>query len=327
MRAAGGDPGEAGGVMVRANAKVNLWLRVKGRRRDGYHDIETIFHGIGLADDLWIRPVDSSEVVLEVEFETRAQGPLPAPADNLATRAANELAARHRRPPAVAITILKRIPIGGGMGGGSADAAATLVALNRLWELRRPRLELAELGARLGSDVPYCLLGGSALATGRGEVLSPIAAARPLWFVLGLSPEPLLTRDVYAGSRASRQTRQKGDVGELIAALGVGDVAGIGARLHNGLEPAIFRARPAVQAAKQAVLQAGATGACVSGSGPTVFGLARDEADARALATRLEPLFFRVVVASSRPEGVEWLDPSDRSAHGPGATRGARGGL
>jgi 4-diphosphocytidyl-2-C-methyl-D-erythritol kinase len=327
VRDAVGDPGEAGGVMVRANAKVNLWLRVMGRRRDGYHDIETIFHGIGLADDLWIRPIDSSEVVLDVEFETGTRGPLPALGDNLAARAANELAARHRRPPAVAITILKRIPIGAGMGGGSADAAATLVALNRLWGLRRPHHELAELGARLGSDVPYCLLGGSALATGRGEVLSPIAAPRALWFVLGLSPEPLLTRDVYAGSRASGPTRQRGDVRELMSALGVGDVAGIGARLHNGLEPAIFRARPALQGAKEAVLQAGAAGACVSGSGPTVFGLARDEAHARALATRIEPLFFRVVVASSRAEGVEWLDPSDRSAPGPEATRGARGGL
>jgi 4-diphosphocytidyl-2-C-methyl-D-erythritol kinase len=312
------------GAAVRANAKLNLWLRVVGRRADGWHDIETIFHGIDLADDLWIRPVDSGEVGVEVEFDDGVRGPLPAPSDNLAARAATELAANCGRRPGLDITILKRIPIGGGLGGGSADAAATLVALNHLWAQRRPPHELAELGARLGSDVPFCLLGGSARATGRGELLTPIGAPLELWFVLGLSPEPLLTRDVYARSRPSPAG---GDVEEMISALSAGDVAGIGARLHNGLEPAIFQARPALEAAKGAVLRAGAVGACVSGSGPTIFGLARDADHAHSLATRIEPVFSRVVVASSRRHGVEWLGPAGRPAGEPRATRGARGGL
>jgi 4-diphosphocytidyl-2-C-methyl-D-erythritol kinase len=316
-------PPPSDGAAVRANAKLNLWLRVVGRRADGYHDIETIFHGIDLADDLWIRPVDSGELGVEVEFDAGVRGPLPAPSDNLAARAARELAAHCGRRPALEIRILKRIPIGGGLGGGSADAAAVLVALNDLWGLGRGPQELAELGARLGSDVPFCLWGGSAHATGRGEVLTPIAAP-DLWFVLGISDEHLLTRDVY---RRSRPSPAGADAEEMVSALRAGDVAAIGARLHNGLEPAILQLRPALAAAKDAVLHAGAVGACVSGSGPTIYGLARDADHAQALAARVEPVFSRVVVVSSRRHGVEWLGPARRPAGERRATRGARGGL
>lgn len=302
---AGSGPSQC--VALRANAKVNLWLRVVGRRADGYHDIETIFHGIGLADDLWITPADSPDVGVEVEFDAGDGGPLPAPSDNLAARAAVELANDCGRPPGVGIRILKRIPVGGGLGGGSADAAAVLVGLNRLWALGRRPHELAELGARLGSDVPFCLSGGSARATGRGDQLTPIAAPRELWFVLGIARAHLLTRDVYARSRPSPGGT---NVEEMVSALRAGDAAGIGARLHNGLEPAIFQARPELEAAKEAVLRAGAAGACVSGSGPTILGLARDEDHAHSLAAGIERLFSRVVVASSRRLGVEWLGPS-----------------
>ena len=291
---------------LRTNAKVNLVLRVLGRRSDGYHEIETIFHSVGLADDLWIRATSSVGVELDMALEPGVRGPAPAPRDNLAARAAAELASFCGPRAGAEIRITKRIPMGAGMGGGSANAAGVLVALNRLWGLGRTNRELAELAARLGSDVPYCVTGGTALATSRGEVLTPLLAPERLWFVLGLASEPLGTGAVYAAT--SRFDAVAG-AGPMVAALGAGDPARVGALLHNGLEPAIFALRPELEDAKGAVLRAGALGACLSGSGPTVFGLARDEAHAGDLAARLEGVFSRVVVASSRPGCVEPLDP------------------
>ncbi|HEX2234684.1 MAG TPA: 4-(cytidine 5'-diphospho)-2-C-methyl-D-erythritol kinase [Actinomycetota bacterium] len=285
-------------MRVRAHAKVNLCLRVLARRDDGYHDVDTVLHGVSLADEIEVvedRPG-------EVHVTARAGAPvgvLPDAEDDLVARAAGALAARSERPVGARIEVVKRIPVGAGLGGGSSDAAATLLALNDLWGLHLGRAELAEVAGRLGSDVPYFLSGATMRARGRGEVLSPMRVRGPLWFVLGLSTSPLLTQQVYA--RWSPRARDRDGAG-LAAALASGDPAAVARVLRNDLEEAAFELRPELPEAKRALLEAGALGALVSGSGPTLFGVARDRAHAAAVAGAVAGAFDRTeIVASTTP--------------------------
>jgi 4-diphosphocytidyl-2-C-methyl-D-erythritol kinase len=296
-----------GTIAVRTYAKVNLWLRVLGRRGDGYHDIESVFHGIGLGDDLVIAASSEASVRVETVLGPGVSGPAPVASENLAARAALELASAYGRRPGLDITIHKRIPVAGGLGGGSANAAGTLVALDRLWGLDSGPAGLGPLAARLGSDVPYFIAGGSALATSRGEVLAPVDAPVPLWLVLGFSAEPLLTRAVYAAVTSF----DRGPGAEaMVAALGSGDAGRVGELVHNGLQPAVFRLRPRLRDRVAAMRRAGALGAAVSGSGPTVFGVARDRAHATEIAARLSGVFSRLAIVLSQPRAIEPLDPS-----------------
>ena len=287
-------------VRLRANAKVNLFLRVLGRRRDGYHDVETILHGIGLFDELDVSP--APELSLEVRAAARLPGELPDLRDNLVLEAAALL--RDRPALGARIVLTKGVPLGAGLGGGSADAAATLVALDRLWHGGRRGASLLELAARLGSDVPFFLAGGSALATGRGERVRPVPAPGALWFVLGLSRAPLSTADVYAvfDELGDREGPSPAPMAEALAS---GDPARIGGLVHNDLEPAAIALRPELRDKKEVLLADGLLGAGVSGSGPSLFGVAADETAARASGRRLQSLFDAVVVTSSRSRAVE----------------------
>ena len=209
--------------------------------------------------------------------------------------------------PCGAIEIDKRIPIGAGLGGGSGNAAGVIAGLNEVWELGLDSGRLSGLALDIGADVPYCLTGGTALATGRGERTTPLTAPETLWFVLGVSNEPLLTRDVYEAFDARRDMAEVGS-GPMRLALGRGDVVAVAALVHNDLEPPAFRLRPGLAQLKAAMLEAGALGAVMSGSGPTIVGLARDRDHATAIAEAAKPSFDRVVVSSSRPVCVERLD-------------------
>jgi 4-diphosphocytidyl-2-C-methyl-D-erythritol kinase len=280
-----------------AHAKVNLCLRVLARRGDGYHDIDTILHAISLADEIEAVADGSGEVRVVVRAGAPV-GALPAEEDDLVTRAARALAARSPRPVGARVEVVKRIPVGAGLGGGSSDAAATLLALNELWGLRLGRAQLAEVASGLGSDVPFFLSGGSMRARGRGEVLSPVRVGARLWFVLGLATSPLLTREVYG--RWSPRTGRGGEPG-LTSALAAGDPSAVGRALRNDLEEAAFALRPELPEAKRALLDAGALGALVSGSGPTLFGLARDEEHAAALAAAVAGAFDRTEIVASSP--------------------------
>ncbi len=290
---------------VRTNAKLNLFLGVLGSRPDGFHTIETIFHSVGLADELTFVPSSSSAVEIEVE-PSEVEGQLIPAAENLIRRAAELLRAGRGPERGVRVSAHKRIPLGAGLAGGSANAAGTLLVLNELWDLGLERQEMLEIAAELGSDVPFCLRGGTALALGRGERIVSVPAPRRLWFVLGLSDEPLITRDVYASWDALGSAPPPSSA-PMRSAVAQGDAEEIAALLHNDLEPAAFALRPGLKEKKQAVLEAGALGASVSGSGPTVFGLARDEEHALAVASRLQDVFDRVAVAASRPACVERL--------------------
>ena len=263
--------------MLTAAAKVNLVLEVLGKRPDGYHEIATIMQAVDLADRLVLEDADA--------LALSADGPVPADSTNLALRAAAALREAAGVASGVRITLDKRIPVAAGLGGGSADAAAVLVGLNRLWGLRWPRARLAEVAASLGSDVPFFLLGGAALATGRGERVEPVAAGA--WaLVLVNPPFGVPTAEVY--SRVSPELWSDGSrVRGMVEALRQRRPARIAASLYNGLEPAVAPIHPEIERMKAALVAAGALGAAMSGSGPSVFGVARSFEHARQIRARL----------------------------------------
>ena len=294
-------------IRFRTYAKINLFLGVQPGRADGYHVIDTIFHAIDLSDDMELRPRPDAEIDVRMALATGVQGAMPVREDNLVFRAAM-LLARHAGVEAGArIDVTKRVPIGAGLAGGSANAAGALIGLNELWAAGLNPQDLQNLAQELGSDVPFCLVGGTARGTGRGEVLAPLTVRAELWFVLGLSRESLATTDVYR-TWDELPTRQAKSAAAMAEALGAGDAKEIGLLLHNDLEAAAFRLRPELVEKKELLLQTGALGACLSGSGPTLVALAADEPHAREIAARVASGFDRAAVASSRAAGVQRLD-------------------
>lgn len=275
----------------RAPAKTNLFLEVRGRRPDGFHELDTVFVELALADELTATPRPDDALVLEVAGEG-AGGAVPAGPENLVWRAADALRRRAGRPELGAtLRLTKRIPAGGGLGGGSSDAAAALRALDEAWKLRSDPAALAELAAGLGSDVPFFLAGGVQRGRGRGELLEPLSRpARPLELVLLLPPFPCPTPQVYRALAPHLPTEPRGPEA-LLAALASGDPAEVGAALFNRLEAPAFALFPALAELKQE-LEAlpGVVGALLSGSGSTLLGVARDGA---AAAGALEALRAR----------------------------------
>lgn len=284
--------------ILTARAKANLFLRVLGKRPDGFHEIESVFHTLDLADRVRLEPDD----VISCRMTYEGLAPLDIdPTDNIAFRAAVELKEASGYPSGVRIDIGKAIPHGAGLGGGSCDAAAVLLGANEMWELGWPVEQLQDVAERLGSDVPYCLRGGSALVTGRGEFVGPLPAPLGLWVVLGVSYDPLSTAEVYGRWRPSERAHTSH---QLAMALGAGDVHGVAEALHNDLEEPAFALRPDLVAAKEAMLGAGALGSVMSGSGPTILGLAEDEEHALEVAKRLTGAFDRIEVTSTRSRSV-----------------------
>jgi 4-diphosphocytidyl-2-C-methyl-D-erythritol kinase len=273
-------------VTVRAPAKLNLHLSVGPLREDGYHDLTTVFHAVGLFDELTVRDADALSLVVQGDT---ADG-VPTDGTNLAVRAVQLLADEAGREPCVSLLLHKGIPVAGGCAGGSADAAAALVACDVLWGLGLSRDELMVLGARLGSDVPFALHGGTALGTGRGEQLTPVLGSGSYSWVLALSGEGISTPEVYGEldrQRASRPPSLVSEPAKVLAALRRGSPVALGRALTNDLQPAATALRPELQRLLDAGTALGALGAVVSGSGPTVAFLTRDEGHATALSVAL----------------------------------------
>ena len=277
---------------VQAFAKLNLTLDILGKRPDGYHDLRMVMQSISLADTLILE--ENQGEGLRVSANLRF---LPTGEKNLAAAAALRFwEALGREPEDLDIRIEKRIPVCAGMAGGSSDAAAVLRALNqRSGEPFSPK-ELAQIGERVGSDVPYCVLGGTALAEGRGEVLTPLPPLPRCWVVACKPDFPVSTPELFA--QADRvKLRRRPDTSGLISALEAGDLGGVARRMYNVFED-VLPPRLAVRVAeiKNRLVQCGALGANMSGSGPTAFGLfeGREEAErARAcLAERYRDTFL-----------------------------------
>jgi 4-diphosphocytidyl-2-C-methyl-D-erythritol kinase len=286
-------------IRLRTYAKVNLYLAVGARRPDGYHDIDTVFQTVSLYDDLAID--DAEELSVSMTLAEGVAGEPPPPGEDLVTRAARALAPG--RGAALAVT--KRIPLGAGLAGGSANAAGALVGLNRLWRLGLGDDELGGLAAVLGSDVPFCLVGGLARARGRGELVEPVRPGPPCWLVLGISERELSTAAVYAERDRLGPTRAPDGGAAVLAAAAAGDARALAPLLRNDLAEAVRTLRPEVAAGEQALLKAGALAALVCGSGPTVLGLCEDAEHAAAVAAACRGAFARVEVASFHPVGVE----------------------
>lgn len=281
-------------VRATASAKINLSLRVVGVRDDGYHEIATVFHAVSLADDVTVSTAPEG-TGRTVTVTGERVGDVPTGDSNIAGRAAVALARRGGLGEVdVAIEISKSIPVAAGMAGGSADAAATLVALRRLWGLRLTDAELGEVAAGIGSDVPFSLLGGTARGTGRGEVLAPVLTDGELHWVVALIDGELSTPIVYAewdrlagaGLVVPSSDAQAQDT-PLLAALRRGEPRAVAPCLANDLQPAALALRPSLQAVLDAGEELGALAGMVSGSGPTCVFLAEDREAAIALAAEL----------------------------------------
>jgi 4-diphosphocytidyl-2-C-methyl-D-erythritol kinase len=255
-------------VTVRVPGKVNLYLGVGDRREDGYHELTTVFHAVSLADDITVRAAD----ILSLQVHGEGADEVPTDARNLAWQAAELMAEHVGRAPDVEITIDKSIPVAGGMAGGSADAAAVLVGINALWELGVPRRDLHAIAARLGSDVPFALHGGTALGTGRGEELATVLARNTFHWVLAFGAGGLSTAAVYAEIdrlRAAGEPPQLADPEPLLTALSSGDPHELAPLLGNDLQPASLSLEPNLRRTLRAGTEAGALAGIVSGSGPT----------------------------------------------------------
>jgi 4-diphosphocytidyl-2-C-methyl-D-erythritol kinase len=250
-------------------------------RPDGYHDIETLFQSVSLSDTLALAPLEGPG-----RLSLKLSGiPVPDGADNLAWRAA-EAALAEFGCPGVSIDLTKRIPVAAGLGGGSADAAAILVGMDALFDIRAPRDALVGLAAALGSDVPFMLLGGTALGTGRGENLERLPALRGVWFVLATPRFGVSAGDAYRRARIGL-TEPISFIRVNCSAIREGDIPTLAKGLRNDLEAGVASACPEVARVKEALLEQGAVAAVMSGSGPTVVGLVEDEPAGQSIASRL----------------------------------------
>lgn len=267
------------GLVLRTSAKVNLALEVLGKRGDGYHEIATVLQAVDLFDRLTMETAD----ILSLHADDPE---LPTDDGNLVMRAARLLQKTAGIEKGARLRLQKRIPVAAGLGGGSSDAAATLLGLNRLWGLRWPRARLQELAVELGMDVPFFLGTGRAVARGRGERLQALPGGGGYALVLVNPRTPLSTREVYGRVPTGWHAEPTGTE-RVIEALRRRNVAALAAALTNNLERVVEPVLPVIGRMKAALLAAGALGAIMSGSGPTVFGLARSLDHARQVRSRV----------------------------------------
>jgi 4-diphosphocytidyl-2-C-methyl-D-erythritol kinase len=263
-------------MKIESFAKINLGLEVQGRRPDGYHDIRTLFQSIALADTI--------EVESSADGAIRLEGDEPSvqwDETNLVHRAARLLQEEAGTSVGARIRVTKNIPPGKGLGGGSSNAAVTLLALNKEWALELAPGKMADLALRLGSDVPYFLLGGLCLAEGRGEALTPLADFPPLPCVLALPPFPILTAEIYAGVKPSLTSAGKDS--KIMRFLDTRDYGLLG----NDLENVILRRHPELDVLKKFFRGHGAVLSLVTGSGSAVFGLYTDREKAQTAQRKL----------------------------------------
>ncbi|MDW4909620.1 4-(cytidine 5'-diphospho)-2-C-methyl-D-erythritol kinase [Streptomyces sp. ADMS] len=273
-------------VTVRVPAKVNVQLAVGAARPDGFHDLANVFLAVGLFDEVTVTPADG----LRITCEGPDAAQVPLDGTNLAARAAVALAERYGRTPSVHIHIAKDIPVAGGMAGGSADGAGALLACDALWGTGASRVELLDICAELGSDVPFGLVGGAALGIGRGEKLTVLETGGTFHWVFAMAERGLSTPAVF---REFDRLVADSDVPvpvaspELLDALAQGDPDALAATVSNDLQPAALSLFPALAGTLAAGRAAGALTALVSGSGPTTAFLARDAVAAQQVAEGL----------------------------------------
>jgi 4-diphosphocytidyl-2-C-methyl-D-erythritol kinase len=288
-------------VRVRCPAKINLGLWIRGRRPDGYHEIDTVLQAISLDDVLELAP-DAGGAGIRLEH---AGLPIPEEGPNLVERAWALLVSVRPDLAAVGVRarLTKRIPIGAGLGGGSSDAAGLLAGANALFGLALPQKELEGLASGLGSDVPFFIMGGTARGTGRGDSVRQIGPLPPAWVVLVCPPFAVSTSWAYAAIR-KKLTVSRGDASILASSVALGDVGAAVDAQFNAFEDVVLPHLPRIAALKQSFVAAGAWGPLLSGSGSSLFTLARTEDEARAVACAIAAQDASVRVVRTRERGV-----------------------
>lgn len=289
-------------MQYRSYAKINLYLDVLVKRDDGYHAIETIFQTVSLYDTLGFE-IAESDISLSVQGAD-----VPEDDGNLVMRAARLLRERYSVTQGARMTLEKSIPVAAGLAGGSGDAAAALVGLNSMWGIDASTAALQEIAGGLGSDIPYCLVGGTMAGTSRGEVLSPVVPLPKTWFVLVHPPVEVSTPVIYnhpelvkSGAQVLENGRSEG-FERAVQQCGSGDIEGV---LFNAMESAALGAYPVIGEYKDRLRASGCAGVLMSGSGPTVFGVCRDEAHALEVQSTLSDI--RSTVVHTVDYGVELL--------------------
>lgn len=279
-------------ITLKAPAKLNLTLDVKSRRPDGYHNIESIMHQIDLSDRVVLKEIPEG---IRVESTNPL---LPGGSGNLAYRAAEMFLGKYGIKKGVSIYLAKNIPLGAGLAGGSTDAAAVLKGLSQIFGLDVEPGELMGLGAKIGSDVPFCMLGGTAIAEGRGEILTPVRNLAKLHFILVNPGFSVSTARIYELLDNEKIT-DRPDMEKVVRALEVNDAAAVGAGLGNVMELATFKLFPELKEIKSDLLGGRAAGALMSGSGPTVFAVYENLEQAGEEYDKIKRKYPRVFLCSS----------------------------
>lgn len=269
-------------LKLKAMAKINLGLDVLRKREDGYHDLRMIMQTVRLYDRVTLTVTEGAGIRVKTNLSF-----LPVNADNLVYRAASLLMEEFQIEKGVFINLEKHIPVAAGLAGGSSDAAAVLVGMNRLFRLGLTQKELMERGLKLGADVPYCIMRGTALAEGIGEKLTPLPAPVPCQVLLAKPKIHVSTKFVYGNLRAD-QLQEHPDIDGQIRALEQGDLGALADKMGNVLETVTIPAYPVIQEIKDEMIRMGAVNAMMSGSGPTVLGLFDDKAAARRAYEKLK---------------------------------------
>ena len=268
-------------MKLKAFAKINLGLDVIGRREDGYHQVRMIMQTIRMFDQLEIEKSRKPGIRLSVNLPY-----VPADAGNLVYRAASLMMEEFSLPQGLDIRLNKFIPVAAGMAGGSSDAAAALVGINRLFGLGLSRGELMERGLKLGADVPYCIMRGTALAEGIGEKLTRLSPLPPCYILIGKPGVSVSTKYVYTNLKLDETTVHP-DIDGMVAALKAGDLTGVTEKMGNVLESVTIPRYPVIEKVQDLMKETGALNALMSGSGPTVFGIFDDWEKARQAQQRL----------------------------------------
>ncbi|MBQ9983897.1 MAG: 4-(cytidine 5'-diphospho)-2-C-methyl-D-erythritol kinase [Lachnospiraceae bacterium] len=258
-------------LQLKAYAKINLGLDVVRKREDGYHEVRMIMQTIKLYDKLTFRLLEENEIRIKTNL-----GFLPVNEDNLVYKAVKQLKDIYNIDKGLEIDLFKCIPVAAGMAGGSTDCAAALVGAAKLFELHLSKQELMEIGVKLGADVPYCILRGTALSEGIGEVLTPLPPMPDCHILIAKPPISVSTKFVYQNLKANELQRHP-DIDGMVEAIQMGSLFGITDRMENVLETVTIPAYPVIEEIKNCMRENGAINALMSGSGPTVFGIYEDE--------------------------------------------------